>query len=76
VPDLLERDFTAREPNTKCVVDIAYLPYGPDGFLYLATVIDCFSRRLVGWSIADHMRTDLVADALMATVASAGPARG
>lgn len=57
VPDLLGRDFTASAPNTKYVGDITYLPVGDGEFLYLATVIDCFSRRLVGWSIADHMRT-------------------
>ncbi|POY04030.1 hypothetical protein C3469_11910 [Mycobacterium kansasii] len=53
--DLLDRDFTATEPNTKYVGDATYLPCGQGQFLYLATVIDCFSRRLVGWSIADHM---------------------
>src|SRR5665648_1286216 len=63
VPDLVERDFTADAPNTKYVGDITYLHCGAGKFLYLATVIDCYSRRLVGWSIADHMRTDLVADA-------------
>lgn len=72
VPDLLQRDFTATAPNTKYVGDITYLPVGDGEFLYLATVIDCFSRRLVGWSIADHMRTDLVADALQAAAATRG----
>ena len=76
VPDLLERDFTAQAPNTKYVGDITYLPCGPDGFLYLATVIDCYSRRLVGWSIADHMRTDLVTDALRAAAAQRGSLTG
>jgi transposase InsO family protein len=76
VADLLERDFSAAEANAKYVGDITYLPCGPDGFLYLATVIDCFSRRLVGWSIADHMRTDLVADALTAAVAERGSLAG
>jgi transposase InsO family protein len=65
-PDLLRRDFTAAEPNIRYVGDITYLPCETGGFLYLATVIDCNSRRLVGWSIADHMRTELVADALHA----------
>jgi transposase InsO family protein len=64
VPDLFKRDFTAPEPNLKYMGDITYLPVGDGEFLYLATVIDCFSRRVVGWSIADHMRTELVADAL------------
>ena len=63
VPDLLHRDFTADAPNTVYVGDINYLPCGDGQNLYLATVIDCFSRRLVGWSIADHMRTELVSDA-------------
>jgi len=72
VPDLLERDFTADVPNTKYVGDITYLPCGAGRFLYLATVIDCYSRCLVGWSIADHMRTDLVADALRAAARQRG----
>ena len=65
VPDLLKRDFTAAAPNQRYVGDITYLPYD-GGHLYLATMIDCCSRRLVGWSIADHMRTELVEDALRA----------
>jgi transposase InsO family protein len=64
IPDLFGRDFTADAPNTKYMGDITYLPYGDGQFLYLATVIDCHSRRVAGWSIADHMRTDLVQDAL------------
>ncbi|MFF4281426.1 DDE-type integrase/transposase/recombinase, partial [Streptomyces kronopolitis] len=63
-PDLVGRDFTASEPNTKYVGDITYLPLDGGKFLYLATVIDLASRRLAGWAIADHMRTDLVTDAL------------
>ena len=74
--DLLNRDFTAAEPNTKYVGDITYLPCGQGQFLYLATVIDCFSRRLVGWSIADHMRTELVEDALKAAALVRGSLRG
>lgn len=64
VPDLFQRDFTATEPGRKYMGDITYLPLEGGEFLYLATVLDCFSRKAVGWSIADHMRTDLVADAL------------
>jgi transposase InsO family protein len=70
VPDLLERNFTADEPNRVYVGDITYLPCGSGQNLYLATVIDCFSRRLIGWSIADHMRTELVTDALTAAAAT------
>jgi transposase InsO family protein len=64
VPDLFDRDFTAAEPGVKYMGDITYLPVGDGRFLYLATVLDCFSRRVVGYSIAEHMRTELVADAL------------
>lgn len=63
--DLVKRDFIATEIGTTYVGDITYLPYGTEGkFLYLATVIDLCSKRIVGWSIADHMRTSLVEDAL------------
>ena len=64
VPDLLGRDFTAEAPNQRYVGDITYLPLADGSNLYLATVIDCYSRRLAGWAIAEHMRTDLVTDAL------------
>jgi transposase InsO family protein len=64
VPDLLRRDFTATAPNQRYVGDITYLPIADGSNLYLATVIDCFSRRLAGWAIAEHMRTDLVTAAL------------
>jgi transposase InsO family protein len=63
-PDLLGRDFTAQTPNTRYVGDITYLPTAGGTFLYLATVMDLCSRRLVGWAIADHMRAELVVDAL------------
>jgi transposase InsO family protein len=72
VPDLIKRDFTAAEPNRRYVGDITYLPVGDGQFLYLATVIDLFSRRLAGWSIADHMRTELVIDALEAAARTRG----
>ena len=75
VPDLLKRDFTAPAPNLRYVGDITYLPYD-GGHLYLATVIDCFSRRLVGWSIAEHMRTELVTDALRAAQRERGSLTG
>jgi transposase InsO family protein len=76
VPDLLRRDFTAPAPNHRYVGDITYLPLVDGTNLYLATVIDCFSRRLVGWSIADHMRTELVEDALQAAAATRGSLSG
>ncbi|MFF2852092.1 IS3 family transposase [Streptomyces sp. NPDC058001] len=72
VPDLFQRDFTATEPGRKYMGDITYLPLGNGEFLYLATVLDCFSRKVVGWSIADHMRTSLVADALQIAASTRG----
>lgn len=72
VPDLLQRDFTATTPNTRYVGDITYLPVGNGQFLYLATVLDLCSKRLAGWSIADHIRTELVTDALKAAAAARG----
>lgn len=72
VPDLIKRDFTAVAPNQRYVGDITYLPVGDGRFLYLATVIDLCSRRLAGWSIADHMRTRLVVDALEAAARARG----
>ena len=76
VPDLLKRDFTAEQPNPKYVGDITYLPLADGTNLYLATVIDCCSRRLAGWAVADHMRTSLVEDALRAALATRGSLRG
>lgn len=63
IPDLVERDFSAERPGMKFVGDITYI-HTWAGFVYLATVIDCYSKKVVGWSIADHMRTELVEDAL------------
>lgn len=76
VPDLLQRDFTAPAPNHRYVGDITYLPLADGQNLYLATVIDCYSRRLVGWSLADHMRASLVEDALTAAAATRGGLAG
>ncbi|HEU5107416.1 MAG TPA: IS3 family transposase [Micromonosporaceae bacterium] len=75
-PDLIGRDFTAATVNHRYVGDITYLPVGERGFLYLATVIDLHSRRLAGWAIADHMRTDLVIDALAAARRTRGSLDG
>jgi len=62
-PDLVERDFTARGPDQLWVADITYIPTWA-GFLYLAVVLDVWSRRVVGWAMASHLRTELVLDAL------------
>ncbi|MFF2820495.1 IS3 family transposase [Kitasatospora cineracea] len=76
IADLFERDFTAPGPGRKYMGDITYLPLAGGEFLYLATVLDCSSRKVVGWSIADHMRTDLVADALRMAAATRGDLDG
>ncbi len=60
--DRVGRDFNPTAPDVTWCGDITYLRTG-EGWLYLATVIDLFSRRVIGWSIAEHMRTSLVADA-------------
>jgi putative transposase len=62
-PDLVERDFTATAPNQLWVADITYVPTWA-GFLYLAVVLDVYSRRIVGWAMENHLRTELVVDAL------------
>ncbi len=76
VPDLLKRDFTAKRINTLYVGDITYLPLAGGGNLYVATVIDCCPRRVAGWAIAEHMRTELVTDALKAAASLRGSLTG
>jgi putative transposase len=61
--DLLQRDFAATGPNEKWVCDLTYIRTW-QGFVYLAFILDCYSRMIVGWQLATHMRTDLVLDAL------------
>ncbi|WP_166433064.1 IS3 family transposase [Nesterenkonia salmonea] len=75
--DLINLEFTAETPGEVYVGDVTYLPYGQKGeFLYLATVIDLCSKRLVGWSIADHMRTSLVENAMHHAAAARGSLDG
>jgi transposase InsO family protein len=62
-PNILSRDFNTTIPDTKYVGDITYIPTN-EGWLYLATVIDLYSRKVVGWSMDDNMRVALVNDAL------------
>lgn len=69
IEDHLQRDFTATEPGEKLVGDITYVRTW-EGWLYLATVIDCHTREVVGWSMADHMRTELVCDAVTMAAAN------
>lgn len=61
--DLVERDFTADGPDQLWVADITYIPTWA-GFLYLAVVVDAWSRKVVGWAMASHLRTELVLDAM------------
>jgi transposase InsO family protein len=63
VADLVCRDFTAEQPGAKLVGDITYIPTW-EGWLFLVTVIDCFNREVIGYAMAEHMRTELVTDAL------------
>jgi putative transposase len=71
-PDLVERDFSATEPNRLWVGDLTYLRSW-EGVTYLAFVIDAFSRKVVGWQLASHMRTDLVLDALRMALGQRDP---
>jgi transposase InsO family protein len=61
--DLVQRDFRPDRPDVLWVADLTYLKTW-EGWLYLAAVQDAYSRRIVGWSMADHMRAELVVDAL------------
>jgi len=74
-PNLLNRDFYASAPDEKYVGDITYIPTN-EGWLYLATVIDLYSRKIVGWSMSDTMKTSLVNDALKTTIANRNPFKG
>ena len=73
--DLLDRNFAAGAPNRCWVADITYLRSW-EGWLYLVAVQDLYSRRIVGWAMADHLRTELVTDALQMALAHRRPARG
>ncbi|GGK61165.1 transposase [Planomonospora parontospora subsp. parontospora] len=73
--DLVKRQFTAEEPNRLWTADITYVPTG-QGFLYLAVVLDVFSRRIVGWAMAEHMRTELVTGALAMAIHQRRPSAG
>jgi transposase InsO family protein len=72
-PNIVGRNFTTTEPDKVWVADITYIPT-LQGWLYLAVIIDLFSRRVVGWSMAEHMRVDLVLTALQAALGHRLPA--
>lgn len=74
-PNLLQRDFLATAPNQKYVGDITYI-WTQEGWMYLATVIDLFSRKVVGWAMESHMTATLVNDALLMALWKRKPARG
>jgi putative transposase len=74
-PDLVERDFNPTEPNRLWAADITYIRTW-EGWLYLASVMDLYSRRIVGWALADHLRAELVVDALEMAVARRRPDAG
>ena len=74
-PNLLNRDFYASAPDTKYVGDITYISTG-EGWLYLATVIDLYSRKVVGWSMDDTMKVSLVNNALKMALLSRKPPKG
>lgn len=63
IPDLLHRDFSSEVPGAKLVGDITYIPTW-QGWLFLATVLDCHTKAVIGWAMAEHMRTDLICDAV------------
>ena len=74
-PNLLNRDFYASAPDTKYVGDITYISTG-EGWLYLATVIDLYSRKIVGWSMDDTMKVSLINDALNMAIRHTNPPKG
>ena len=63
IPDLVARDFTAQVPGAKMVGDITYIPAW-EGWLFLATVIDCAPRKVVGWAMDDNYRAPLITSAI------------
>lgn len=73
--NVLNRQFDAARPNGKWATDITYIPTD-EGWLYLAAVIDLCSRKVVGWSMATHMRSELVSDALKMAITHRQPGRG
>ena len=74
-PDLVERNFASEGPDKLWVADITYVR-SQEGFLYLAFILDACSRKVVGWSMATHLRTELVIDALQMAIARRKPAPG
>ncbi len=74
-PNVLERKFTVDKPNRYWVGDISYVPTA-EGWLYLATVIDLYSRKVIGWSMADNLKADLADNALLMAIWQRKPGKG
>jgi putative transposase len=74
-PDLVGRNFASEEPDRLWVADITYVR-SREGFVYLAFILDAYSRRVVGWSMATHLRTELVVDALQMAIWRRKPRAG
>jgi len=74
-PNLLSRNFSADQPNEKWVVDISYI-WTREGWLYLAVVLDLYSRRVIGWAVSNRMKRDLAIRALEMAVALRKPSKG
>ena len=73
--NVLDRQFACELPNTKWVTDITYIPTD-EGWMYLAAVLDLCSRKIVGWSMTDHIEASLVSDALAMAIDRRNPGRG
>ncbi|MCK1641209.1 DDE-type integrase/transposase/recombinase [Bradyrhizobium sp. 157] len=74
-PNLIARDFTAPAPNRVWLADITYIPTA-EGWLYLAAVMDLFSRKIVGWAMRDHMQVELASAALTMAIQQQRPPAG
>jgi len=74
-PNRLNRDFSAERPNEKWLADITYIPT-QEGWLYLATILDLFSRRIVGWAMSDRMTSELTLQALHMAIQRCRPGPG
>jgi putative transposase len=74
-PDLVERNFTAKQPNALWLADVTYVPT-LEGWLFLGVVMDMYSRKIVGWSMRDDLKADLVVDALAMAITRRRPPAG
>ena len=74
-PNLIARDFTAPAPNRVWLADITYIPTA-EGWLYLAAIMDLFSRKIVGWAMRDHMQVELASTALTMAIQQQRPQHG